>query len=139
MSEVTRPVPFPDLDTEPFWEACQKHELRAQRCTSCGRFRWAPQGFCPECYSWDHEWATLSGRGTVKSFSVVHHSVVPPFKEQVPYVVGVITLDGTDGHVNLTSNVIGCPWQDVKVGMPVQVEFEDISEQATIPLFRPVA
>src|SRR4051794_13315558 len=117
MSEyTTKPAPTPDLDTQPFWDACREHELRAQRCSSCGRFRWPPQGFCPGCYSWEHEWVSLSGRGVVKSFSVVHHSAVPSFKDDLPYVVAVIELDGTDGHVQMWSNVVGGPWQDVQVG-----------------------
>lgn len=137
MSEYAKPVPVPDLDTRPFWDACKKHELRAQRCTGCGRFRWPPQGFCPSCYSWDHEWAQLSGRGTVKSFSVVHHSAVPSFKDDLPYVVAVIGLEGTDDHVDISSNIVDCPWEDVKVGMPVEVVFNDLSAEATLPQFRP--
>src|SRR5689334_16491877 len=105
---LTKPVPIPDHDTLPFWEGCQQHELRGQRCTSCGRFRWPPQGFCPSCYSWEHEWVPLSGRGTVKAFSVVHHSAVPSFKELLPYVTAIIELDGTNGHVAIMSNVIDC-------------------------------
>jgi uncharacterized protein len=120
---LTKPVPIPDHDTRPFWEGCQ--------------FRWPPQPFCPSCYSWEQEWVKLSGRGTVMSFSVVHHSAVPSFKESLPYVVAVIELEGTDRHVALTSNVIDCPWEDVKVGMPVEVVFEDLSPEATIHQFRP--
>ncbi len=81
----------------------------------------------------------LSGRGTVRSFSVVHHSAVPSFKDELPYVVAVITLDGTDGHVDLVSNVVGCPWEDVKVGMPVEVVFKDVTNEVAIHQFRPVA
>jgi uncharacterized OB-fold protein len=139
MREYPKPVPVPDLDTQPFWDACSQHELRAQRCTGCGSFRWPPQGFCPHCYAWEHEWSLLSGRGTVKSFSVVHHSAVPSFKDDLPYVVAVITVEGTDDRVNITSNVVGCPWEEVKVGMPVEVVFNDLSSDATLPQFRPAA
>ena len=137
MNELSKPVPVPDLDTQPFWDACREHELRAQRCTSCGRFRWPPQGFCPSCYSWEHEWSQLSGLGTVKSFSVVHHSAVPSFKDSLPYVVAVIALEGTDDHVDIVSNVVGCPWEDIKVGMRVEVAFSDVSADATLHQFRP--
>ncbi len=139
MAEFPKPAPVADHDTRPFWDACREHEFRAQRCTSCGRFRWPPQGFCPSCYSWEHEWTRLSGLGVVKSFSVVHHSAVPSFKNDLPYVVAVIEMDGTDGHVDITSNVVGIPWEDVKVGMPVEVVFHDMSAEATLPQFRPAA
>jgi uncharacterized protein len=139
MSEVAKPVPIPDLDTRPFWDACRQGELRAQRCSACGRFRWPPQGFCPGCYAWEHDWAPLSGRGTVTAFSVVHHSAVPSFKDDLPYVVARITLDGTDDQVAITSNIVGCAWETVEVGMPVEVVFTGLSAEATLPQFRPAA
>jgi hypothetical protein len=139
MSEIAKPVPVPDHDTQPFWDAAKQHELRAQRCTRCGRFRWPPQPFCPSCYSWDHDWALLAGSGRVVSFSVVHHSAVPAFRDDLPYVVAVVALDGTDDHVQMTSNLVGCPWEEVKVGMPVEVVYNDMTEEATLPQFRPAA
>ena len=136
MNATAKPVPIPDADTRPFWEACRAHELRAQRCSACGRFRWPPQGFCPKCHSWEFEWVHLSGRGTIKSFSVVHHSAIPSFKDHLPYIVAVVELDGTDGRVAITSNVVDYPWEDVKVGMQVEVAFDDRSPESTIPQFR---
>src|SRR4051812_39240772 len=138
MSEVAKTPPMPDLDTRPFWDACREGELRVQRCTACGRFRWPPQGFCPACYAWEHEWVPLSGRGTVTAFSIVHHSTAPAFQAELPYVVAVIALDGTDDHVAITSNVVGCPSDAVAVGMLVEVVFTPISDEATLPQFRPV-
>ncbi|HLY66226.1 MAG TPA: OB-fold domain-containing protein, partial [Chloroflexota bacterium] len=101
------------------------------------RFRWPPRTFCPACYSSDYEWRQLSGRGTVYTFSVVHHVVVPSFKDEAPYVVAVVTLDGTGDQVRITSNIIDCPWEQVAVGMPLQVTFEDVTSEATLPKFRP--
>ena len=135
---VAKPAPIPDEDTQPFWDACKAHELRVQRCSACGRFRWPPRGFCPACFSWDYKWEALSGRGTVHSFSVVHHVVNPAFKGSAPYVVALIAVAGTDGHVKLASNVVGCAWEEVKVGMEVEVLFEDLTEEVALPLFRPV-
>jgi len=132
-----KPLPVPDHDSQPFWDGCREHELRIQRCMACGRFRWPPRAYCPSCCSPDHEWARLSGHGTIYSFSVVHHAVVPAFKDEVPYVVALISLEGAGERVQLLSNVIGCPWEDVQVGMPVQVLFEDVTPDVTLPKFRP--
>jgi len=137
VNEHTKPAPVPDRDTQPFWDACQAHELRAQQCTSCGRFRWPPQPFCPSCYSWEYEWRLLSGLGQVESFTVVQHTAVPSFKNDLPYVVALVALDGTDNRVLLTSNVVGCPWEEVTVGMRVEVAFNEVSPEATLPQFRP--
>jgi len=137
VNEHTKPAPVPDRDTQPFWDACQAHELRAQQCTSCGRFRWPPQPFCPSCYSWEYEWRLLSGLGQVESFTVVQHTAVPSFKNDLPYVVALVALDGTDNRVLLTSNAVGCSWEDVTVGMRVDVAFNEVSPEATLPQFRP--
>jgi len=135
--DYAKPLPAPDLDTQGFWDGCKEHELRAQRCTACGQFRWLPQGICPECHSWDFEWAKLPETGRIASYVVVHHVTVPAFRDEVPYVVAQITMDGTNGRVRLTSNVAGCSWEDVKVGMPVRVFFEDVTPEITLPKFRP--
>lgn len=139
MSPDSKPAPIPDHDTQPFWDACKEHELRAQCCSGCGRFRWPPRAFCPSCYSWDYEWRALSGRGTVYSFSVVHHVTAPAFKDEAPYVVALVALDDTDGQVRILSDVVDCPWELVQVGMPVQALFEDRTPEATVPLFQPAA
>ena len=67
----------------------------------------------------------------------MHHSAVPSFKNDLPYVVALIALDGTDDHVSLMSNVVGCPWEDVTVGMSVRVVFNDVSPEVALPQFRP--
>ncbi len=139
MSEYTKPLPAPNPDTKPFWDACKDHELRAQQCSACGRFRWPPQGVCPSCYSWDFAWAKLGESGTVSSFVVVHYVSVPAFADDIPYTVAQITIDGTDNHVILTSNVIDCPWEEVKVGMAVRVVYDDVTPEYTLAKFRPVA
>ncbi len=139
MTEYAKPLPAPDSDSKPFWDACKGHELRAQRCTACRRFRWPPQGVCPSCYSWDYEWAKLAETGIVNSFVAVHYVSVPTFADDVPYVIAQITMDGTDDQVTLTSNVINCPWEIVKVGMAVSVVYDDVTPEYTLPKFRPIA
>lgn len=137
MAEYTKPLPIRDADTTPFWEGCRQHELRVQRCLGCDSLRWPPRGLCPRCHSWDFAWARLDGRGTVSTFVVVHRATSQAFAADVPYVIAQVNLDGTDGHVRLISNVVGCSWEDVHVGMPVQVLFDDVTPEVTLPRFRP--
>jgi uncharacterized protein len=138
MAEYTKPLPMTDVDSQPFWDGCKAHELSAQRCRDCGKFRWPPQAFCPHCYSWNFDWTKLGETGVVASFVIVHYVSIAAFQEDVPYVVAHITLDGTDQQITMISNVIGCPTQDVRVGMPVRVVFEDVTADVTLPKFRPV-
>lgn len=137
MVEYLKPLPTPDLNSQPFWDACAHHQLPGQRCKACQRFRWPPAPLCPHCRSWDFEWVALPGTGEVYSYVVVFYSAVPVFAAEMPYVVARITLDGTDNAVRLTSNVIDVPWEEVKVGMRVAVTFEDASPEFSLPKFHP--
>src|SRR3954449_12040993 len=116
MADYSKPLPVPDIDSQPFWDKCKAHELTAQRCRDCGNFRWPPQAFCPYCYSWKCEWTKLHETGTVYSFVVVHYVSIAAFEADVPYVVAHITVDGTDERVRMISNVIEYPWQEVRIG-----------------------
>src|SRR5205823_8222769 len=64
---------------------CHAHELRAQRCTACGSFRWPPGPLCSNCRSWDFDWVALDGTGEVYSYVIVHHSVGQAFASEIPY------------------------------------------------------
>jgi uncharacterized OB-fold protein len=138
MKPYDKPLPTADRETQPFWDACHAHELRAQRCTGCGQFRWPPSPLCPHCRSWEFDWAALPGTGWVASYVVVHYSAAPAFAAELPYVVATIALDGTDGVVRLTSNVVGCPPDAVRVGMRVGVVFDDVTSDVTLPKFQPL-
>ena len=81
----------------------------------------------------------MEGTGTVYSYVVVHHVTVPAFADDVPYVIAQVTLDGTDGEVRMTTNIIDCPWNEVQVGMPVTVIFDDVTPEVTLPKFRPLS
>jgi uncharacterized OB-fold protein len=137
LAAYTKPLPIPDAETQPFWDACAAHELRAQRCTSCSKFRWPPAPLCPHCRSWDFEWARLDGTGEVYSYVIVHHSVVPAFAAEMPYVVAQVALDGAGGAVRMTTNIVDCPPEKVMVGMRVAVAFEDATQEISLPKFRP--
>jgi len=132
-----KPLPIPDPDSQPYWDAAKAHELRAQQCSHCGRFRWPPSGLCPHCHSWQCQWVKLPGSGTIISYVVVHQPI-GAFASQVPYVLAKIALDGTDGHANISSNVTDCAWEEVNVGMRVGVIFDDVTDDVTLPKFRPL-
>jgi len=136
VTEYARPLPLPDLDTQPYWDGTQARELRAQRCSSCARLRWPPQGFCPHCYLWEFSWSQLSHTGTIQSYVVVHQAIAA-FADAVPYTVARIIIDNTEEAVILTSSLIGVPWDEVKVGMRVEAVFDDVTPQVTLPRFRP--
>ena len=81
-------------------------------------------------------WREASGRGTVYTYSVVHVNDLPPFNERVPYVAAIVELD--EGPKVMT-NIEGVALDDIHVDMPVVVAFKAISDDVTIPVFRPLS
>ena len=138
MADYAKPLPLADPDSKPYWEGTKAHELRAQKCSSCGRLRWEPQGFCPHCWSWESTWTKLAETGAIVSYVVVHQATNPAFAQDVPYTIAKVAIDGTDGEVVMTGNLLDVPWQDVKVGMKVRVAYDDVTPEVTLAKFKPV-
>jgi uncharacterized OB-fold protein len=129
-----KPIPVPSPETEPFWEGCTRHELLIPRCDQCGSHWFPPSILCPECLSTEWQWIKASGKGKIFAFGVYHRVYHQGFKEEVPYTVAVVELE--EGP-RIVSNVTGIPPTDVKVDMPVEVYFDDITPDATLYKFRP--
>jgi uncharacterized OB-fold protein len=135
MAEQKRkPAPRVDEESKGFWEACRRHELYIQRCRACGRRRHYPRALCPFCLSSDTEWMRCTGRGTVYTFTVTHQNQAPGFRESVPYVMAYVELE--EG-VRLLTNIVDCPVETVRIGMPVEVVFGDVGDDLALPRFRP--
>ena len=103
---MERPLPQPDADSAPFWEACGRHELRVQRCADCGSRRHPPRPRCPDCGSFAVEWERLSGRGEVYSWVVAHPPVLPAFQERVPTAENIV--QAIVWHDHRFSTLLGC-------------------------------
>jgi hypothetical protein len=129
------PAPAVTEDTRPFWEACRRHELVIQRCTGCATFRHIPTPVCWKCRSFAHEWVRVSGRGTIFTWGVVHYAQIPALKSHLPFVVALVALDDAPG-VRLITNVVDSPPDDLRIGLPVEVVFDDVSPEVTVPRFR---
>jgi uncharacterized OB-fold protein len=130
------PLPAANADTAGWWEAVAAHRLVVQRCTKCGTPRHPPGPVCPSCRALSFEWADLPGTGTVFSFTVVRQAFLPSLADVVPYVVAVIAPDG-GGGARFVSNVVGCDPEEVSIGMPVEVVWEDMGPELALPRFRP--
>jgi uncharacterized OB-fold protein len=129
-------MPHITEDDAPFWEAALRHELLLQRCLDCGTFYEPPVEGCWSCHKPVPriEWARVSGRGVVHTFNVYHRAYHPWFADRVPYNTAIIELE--EGPL-LRSQIVGCRNDEIKIGMPVEVVFEDIDERVSLPTFRP--
>ncbi|MFJ2771635.1 bifunctional MaoC family dehydratase N-terminal/OB-fold nucleic acid binding domain-containing protein [Streptomyces sp. NPDC087300] len=128
-----RPRPVVNRDNAGFWDGVADHRLLIQRCGDCAtlRFPWLPG--CNACGSAAWDTVEASGEGTVYSYVVMHHPPFPAFDP--PYAVGLIEL--AEG-VRIVSNVIGVPYDKVRIGMPVRLEFQRVDPELELPMFRPL-
>lgn len=128
--------PLPDIEdlTHPFWDAVQQDQLVVQRCADCGAWVWHPRAWCSACYGPNLAWTPVTGRGEVWTYSVVHYAPVPGYADAVPYVLATVRL--AEGP-QLMTNVVGCDWRAVAIGMPVEVCFEAREGGFKVPQFRP--
>ena len=129
------PLPMPPIlwDNKGFWDGAKKHELVFQRCKQCGTWLHPPRPACPKCRSFEIEWAPSKGKGTVYSWVTYLKSPHSSFKS--PYSVVLVELK--EG-VRLVSNLVDVKPEEIFIGMPVEVVFDDISEDLTLPKFRKV-
>jgi uncharacterized OB-fold protein len=132
VAEYTRTLPVPDGDTKPYWDAAKEHRLIIQRCHDCTRAIFYPRSVCPFCMADHIDWIEASGHGTIYSYTIVHRAP-PQFADGVPYVVALIDL--AEG-VRLMSNVVDCAPTDVRIGAAVEVTFDDVTPEITLPKFR---
>ncbi len=129
-----KPVPTVTPELEPFFAAARRGRLVVQRCTHCGTYRFPPRPICSGCLSREAEWTTVSGEGEIFSFNVMHQVYHPGFAAEVPYAVVLVKLK--EG-AKMISNLVGVPPNEIRIGMPVKVMFETVSEEATLPKFVP--
>lgn len=134
MPEYRKPVPVPDHVTGKFWEGAKQHKLLIQRCPDCEARQFFPQQCCRRCLSDDLEWLEAKGTGKIYSYTMIYRSPNSVFEKEVPYIGALVELD--DG-VRIMSNIVEIEPKDVRVDMPVEVVFDDISATISLPKFRP--
>ncbi|MFN2614752.1 MAG: Zn-ribbon domain-containing OB-fold protein [Actinomycetota bacterium] len=128
-----RPLPEPDDQSAPFWDAAARGRLVIQACAACTAVRHPPQPMCPRCRSFDTGWVQASGRGRVWSWIVCHPPVLPAFEDKVPYNVVVVELE--EG-VRMIGNLLDVPNDEIEEGLDVVVEFEDAGEGVVLPQWK---
>ncbi len=133
MPEPGRARPKPTPETKHFWDGTRTGELRLQRCDACGKAYFPPRPFCPACASREVSVFAASGRGVLWSY-VIHHRNVPGFTP--PYAIAVVQLD--EGP-RLMSNIVECPQtpEALRLDMKLEVAFQKMDDDITLPLFRP--
>ncbi len=136
--DVRKPLPAITSEAKPFWDAAAQQKLLIQHCQACQAWVWTPRPSCNECGSENIVWTEMSGKGEVYSFTVIRQVVgraaSQAFEPDIPYVIAWVDL--AEGP-RLITNIVGCPVDQVKLGMKVAVQFEQASDKIWLPKFKP--
>ena len=131
MVAYTKPIPEADEESREFYEGARRHELMLMRCQSCRAWRLPSRPRCPDCWSTETAWEKASGLATLYSFGIMHQKF-PGFGEDGPYNYAVVELD--EGP-RIVSNIVGVPDGELRVNMPLQAVFDDVSDDTTLVRF----
>jgi uncharacterized OB-fold protein len=137
MTESTnyqKPVPIPDEASQPFFDGAREHRLMIQQCTTCGAVMWPVKSRCDNCLRPTVTWIQASGKGILYSFVLMHQVYHPGFADEVPY--NIVQVDLEEG-LRITSNVVGCSNDSLQIGMSLEVTFDDITDEVSLPRFKP--
>ena len=129
-----RPVPIPTSVTRRYWDSVNEEALRIPKCRTCGAVHFYPHALCPNCMSPDLDYVPVSGNGTVYSYTIMHRAPATSFQHDIPYAVALVELE--EG-VRMISNLVGCPIEEVRIGMPVRAVYEDVTPEVTLFKFTP--
>jgi len=121
-----RPIPVPDEESAPYWEAAAAHVLALPRCSNCRAYSMPPDTVCPHCHSTDPRFAfePVSGRGSVRSWTTVRQSFLPGFDADVPFVLVDVEVD-EQPDLRLIGRLLDGPDVPLRIGAPVAVGFEE--------------
>lgn len=129
---AAKPLPQPRGEEADFFAAAREHRLTYQRCRACDRTASYPRSLCPHCGSLEVSLLTSEGRGVVHSFTTQLRPGGPGFAADVPYTLTLVDLDeGFRGFGDL----VGVPEDEVSIGLPVQVVFDDVTDDVTLPRY----
>ena len=135
-SEYQKPLPVPDEASQPFFAGAREERLMIQRCSACGTAMWPVKTRCINCLGPDLTWIQASGQGTLYSFALMHQVYHPGFADEVPYNLAEVDL--AEG-LRIITNIVGCPNDQLRIGMPLEVTFEAITPEITLPKFKPAS
>jgi len=132
-----KPLPLPDAISQGFWDAASRHVLVIQRCGHCGTLAHPPRVVCANCLAPVPSWTfqPVSGRGRIRTWTVMRQSFLPGFKADVPYVIVEAELEEQKG-LRVLARLVDGPQATFKVGSPVETVFEDAAEGFAVPHFK---
>ncbi len=128
-----KPLPCPTAVSQPYWDGLRRHVLVLQRCGACGKVRHYPRPLCDACHSFEVTWIEASCKGAVHSWTETHHPFHPGFEADLPLTL--VTVDLEEG-VRLQCPLRDAERADLALGKGIEISFEDVTEELTLPVAR---
>lgn len=129
-----RPSRDAAIDSQGYWDGLACGQFLVQRCAGCGLLRHYPRPMCAACHAMEYAWVAMSGRATVRSWTVCHHAFLPSFKDALPYVLALAELE--EGvRVNLP--LLGLPVDRLRIGLRVQLRIAQSEDGTRYPVLEP--
>jgi len=139
-----KPLPAVDPDSEAYWEAASNEEFVVQHCEVCHEHQFYPRSVCRNCWSTDLSMDDVSGDGTVYSYTICHVSGQQGYDDETPYNFALVEIDlpsenPSGAPVRIPTHVVDIAHEDLEVGLPVRVTFEQVSTDPDVrlPVFAP--
>ena len=134
----SKPIPAPQGESDFYWQKARQHELWLRKCDDCGETYFYPRDISPCCFSKNTSWTQASGKATLFTYGIVHRAPHPGFASDAPYVVAVVELE--EGPTMPTNIVMDEPTPEkLRIGMPLEVVFDDITDEIALPKFKPAS
>jgi uncharacterized OB-fold protein len=134
MITYDKPLPVIDPVSKGYWDNTWAHRLSVQRCLACSDRHFPPSPVCPACLSGEQEWEVVSGRGTLVSWVAFHRAYWNGYRGELPYDVCLVQLE--EGPLVVSNFANGIP-ENVRMGLPMRVVFENVTKNITLPRFIP--
>ncbi len=127
-------LPRPTPETQHFWDGTKNHKLLLQQCSACRHIYFPPRPFCPDCASREVSVIEASGRGVLYSYVINHR--IPKWMD-APYSIAVVQLEEGPRLMTNIVEVEQTP-EALVLDMPVEVVYDPVTDDITLPRFRPV-
>ena len=135
--ELERPLPHPITpEAKPYWDGAREGKLMIPKCRTCGKAFLYPRVLCPFCASRDIAWIQASGRGRLYAFEIAYQILNTAFKVKTPVILAMVELEEGPRLLTNLVNVEPSP-QALTCDMPVEVVFEKLTDQVSLPMFQP--
>ena len=131
-----KPIPVPQVESDFYWEKCKEHELWLRYDNDAQQAYFYPRDISPITFSRNTTWIQASGKATLYTYAIVHRAPHPGFVGDVPFVTAMVELE--EGPIMPTNIVMDDPTPEkLQIGMPLEVVFEDITDDISLPKFKP--